>query len=143
MAIFHQELENLAAEGKRRDLAILCAMGDNKSGEAALAREALRILGVPVHDQVDAIGRGVSVPEDHVRLVTIHSARGIEASRVVILGMDKGVSAAPTHLRNSRIMSHIALSRGQIGTTIVALDDSTNPFIEFIEELARSYSEAG
>ena len=143
VAIFHQELENLAAEGKRRDLAILCAMGDNKSGEAALAREALRILGVPVHDQVDAIGRGVSVPEDHVRLVTIHSARGIEASRVVILGMDKGVSAAPTHLRNSRIMSHIALSRGQIGTTIVALDDSTNPFIEFIEELARSYSEVG
>lgn len=80
------------------------------------------------------------MPEDHVRLVTIHSARGIEASRVVILGMDKGISAVPAHLRNSRIMSHIALSRGQIGTTIVALDDATNPFLTFIEELAEAYA---
>jgi superfamily I DNA/RNA helicase len=117
-------------------------MADNKSGEPDLAREALSILGVPVHDQVGTMGRGRSVPEDHVRLVTIHSARGIEAARVVILGMDQGVSAAPNHLRNSRVMSHIALSRGQHGTTIVALEDSANPFISFIEELGRLYSEA-
>ena len=58
------------------------------------------------------------------------------------LGMDQGVSAAPSHLRNSRVMSHIALSRGQDGTTIVALEDSANPFISFIEELGRCYSEA-
>lgn len=139
-ALFHQELEKLASEGKRRDLAILCAMGEDRSAEPALAREALQILGVPVHDQVGSAGRGVAVPEDHVRLVTIHSARGIEASRVVILGMDKGISTVPAHLRNSRIMSHIALSRGQIGTTIVALDDATNPFLTFIEELAQAYA---
>ncbi|WP_298515305.1 NERD domain-containing protein [uncultured Nocardioides sp.] len=142
VATFHGELEKLAGEGNRRDLAILCAMADNKSGEPDLAREALSILGVPVHDQVGTMGRGRSVPEDHVRLVTIHSARGIEAARVVILGMDQGVSAAPNHLRNSRVMSHIALSRGQHGTTIVALEDSANPFISFIEELGRLYSEA-
>lgn len=141
-AVFHQELEKLASEGKRRDLAVLCAMGDNKSGEPRLAREALRVLGVPTHDQVHPDARGLAVPEDHVRLVTIHSSRGIEASRVVILGMDKGISTAEGHQRNSRIMSYIALSRGQLGTTIVTLDDAQNPYITFIEELTRAYRES-
>lgn len=42
--------------------------------------------------------------------------------------MVKGVSTVPAHLRNSRVMSHIALLRGQIGTTIVALNNAINPF---------------
>ncbi|UUW92897.1 nuclease-related domain-containing DEAD/DEAH box helicase [Pimelobacter simplex] len=35
VAIFHEELEKLAAEGKRRDLAILCAMSDSKKWSPA------------------------------------------------------------------------------------------------------------
>jgi ATP-dependent exoDNAse (exonuclease V) beta subunit len=97
------------------------------------------MLGVPVHDQIEGAARDTVVPEDHVRLATIHSARGIEASRVVILDSTNGVSAAESHTRNSRIMSHIALSRGQIGTNIIAVDDSTNPHLTFIEGLIKAY----
>lgn len=139
VAVFSRALERLASEGKRRDLAILCARGDGKSFEAQWARDALAMLGVPVHDQIDGSARDAAVPEDHVRLATMHSSRGIEASRVVILDFASGVSAAESHTRNSRIMSHIALSRGQIGTTIVSVDDSANPHLVFIEELVKAY----
>jgi hypothetical protein len=40
-------------------------------------------------------------------------------------------------------MSHIALSRGQIGTTIVAVDDTANPHLVFIEELVRACKAEG
>lgn len=139
VAVFNTLLEKLASEGKRRDLAILCARGDGKTYEAQWARDALAMLGVPVHDQIDGEARDAAVPEDHVRLATIHSSRGIEASRVVILDFVNGVSAAERHTRNSQIMSHIALSRGQTGTTIVAVDESTNPHLTFIEELIKAY----
>lgn len=139
VAVFNSLLEKLASEGKRRDLAILCARGDGKSFEAKWARDALAILGVPVHDQIEGEARDAAVPEDHVRLTTIHSSRGIEASRVVILDFANGVSGAEPHARNSQIMSHIALSRGQLGTTIVAIDDSINPHLTFIEELIKAY----
>lgn len=139
VAVFNAVLEKLASEGKRRDLAILCARGDGNGFEAQWARDALAILGVPVHDQIGGEARDAVVPEDHVRLATIHSSRGIEASRVVILDFANGVSAAESHTRNSRIMSHIALSRGQIGTTIVSVDGATNPHLTFIEELIKAY----
>jgi hypothetical protein len=139
VAIFNGELEKLAAEGKRRDLAILCARGDSKSSEPQLAREALEMLHVPFHDQIDGRARDVVVPEDHVRLTTIHSSRGIEASRVVILDFDRGVSSSDGHARNSRIMSYIALSRGQIGTTVVALEDANNPHLAYLEEVVKAY----
>ncbi|NYJ02427.1 hypothetical protein HNR19_003125 [Nocardioides thalensis] len=139
VAVFNAVLEQLAAEGKRRDLAVLCARGDRTSGEPQLAREALAMLGVPVHDQIEGAARDAVVPEDHVRLTTIHSSRGIEASRVVILDYDRGVSSVEAHTRNSRIMCHIALSRGQLGTTVIALDDASSPHLLFLEELIRAY----
>ena len=142
VAIFNRTLEKLAFEGKRRDLAILCARADGKSAEAQWAREALAILGVPVHDQIDGPARDTVTPEDHVRLCTIHSSRGVEASRVIILDFVHGVSAADAHSRNSRIMSHIALSRAQIGTAIIAVDDSTSPHLRFIEHLISAYRSA-
>ena len=143
VAVFSKALEKLASEGKRRDLAILCARGDSKSYEAQWARDALAMLGVPVHDQIAGAARDSAVPEDHVRLATIHSSRGIEASRVVILDFASGVSAAEEHTRNSRIMSYIALSRGQIGTTIVAADDSSSRHLTFLEELVKAYKVVG
>lgn len=139
VAVFNTLLEKLASEGRRRDLAVLCARGDGKSFEAKWARDALAMLGVPIHDQIDGEARDAAVPEDHVRLATIHSSRGIEASRVVILDFANGVSGAELHTRNSQIMSHIALSRGQLGTTILAIDDSINPHLTFIEELIKAY----
>lgn len=141
VAVFRQELEALAAAGTPRDLAIISARSDNKSAEPGLAREALEILGVPVHDQIDAGGRGLAVPRDHVRLASIHSSRGIEASRVVILDLERGLSTAPEHRQNSRIMAYIALSRAQVATTIVTLDDAANPFVQFVEYLVRAYRE--
>ncbi|MGH3997619.1 MAG: hypothetical protein ACRDTJ_09180 [Pseudonocardiaceae bacterium] len=138
-AIFSSALELLASEGKRRDLAIVCARGDTKSAEPKWAREALAMLDVPVHDQIAGTGRDTVVPEEHVRLTTIHSSRGIEASRVILLDFANGVSGAEHHIRNSRIMSHIALSRGQLGTAIVVVDGSTSPHLAFIEELIKAY----
>lgn len=137
-----EELEKLAMEGNRRDLAIICARSDERSFEPRLAREALRILGVPVHDQVDTAQRGTVVPQGHVRLTTIHSARGIEASRVVLLDLARGISADDAHLQNSRIMCYIALSRAQRATTIVVPDSSKNPYVTFIEKLNEAYSRA-
>ena len=143
VAIFNAALEKLASEGKRRDLAILCARGDGKSSEAQWAREA---LGVARRASTRPDRRSCTRcrrPEDHVRLATIHSSRGVEASRVIILDFANGVSSSELHTRNSRIMSHIALSRGQIGTTIIAVDGSTNPHLMFIEELVRAYKTEG
>jgi hypothetical protein len=135
--------EKARVGGKRRNLAIVCARGDGKSTEAQWAREPLAMLGVPVHDQVGGLGRDTVVPEDHVRLTTIHFSRGIEASRVVILDFANVISGADSHVRDSRIMSHISLSRGQSGTTIVAVDDSTSPHLTFIEELIKAYKAEG
>lgn len=142
VAVFHQVLERLASEGRRRDLAVLCARRDEKSAEPDLARRALAVLGVPIHDQIDPTQRGLAVPEGAVRLCTIHSSRGIEAARTVILDFDHGISTKPEMAQNSRIMSYIALSRGQLGTTIVALDDAQNPYLTFVESLVQEYRRA-
>jgi hypothetical protein len=68
-----QRWSALPSEGKRRDLAILCARGDRRSFEAQWAREALAMLGVPIHDQIDGATRDATVPDDHLRS-TIHSS---------------------------------------------------------------------
>lgn len=138
-AVIFAELEKLAEEGNSRDLAILCAEGDQKSEEAGVARQALQLLGVPVHDQIEVGGRDRPVEEGQVRLVTIHSSRGIEASRVVVLGMATGISQDPRHQTNSRVMSYIALSRAQTATTVIAPDNVANTFVDFIESLVATY----
>lgn len=140
VAVIFEELEKLAAQGKRRDLAILCAQVDSKSEEPAVARQALNILGVPFLDQIDARSRGRILERDHVRLVTIHSSRGIEASRVIVLGMSTGISPSPDRQANSRVMAYIALSRAQVATTIVVPDNTDNPYVTFIEEIVDAYS---
>jgi hypothetical protein len=141
-AVFMRELEKLESEGRHRDLAILCARGDARSAEPQIAREALDLIGIPVHDQVHPSSRGQSVPRDHVRLTTIHSSRGVEASRVVILDLAGGLSQHDDHRTNSRIMAYIALSRGQHGTTIVALDDAHSAYLDFIEGIVTAYRDA-
>lgn len=139
VSVIFEELEKLAAEGNPRDLAIICAQRDTKSFEPRRARDALHILGVPVHDQIDPKQRGTVVPKDHVRLTTIHSARGIEACRVVLLDLAQGISLTDAHQQNSRIMSYIALSRAQRATTIVVPGDCEHPYVTFIERLVEAY----
>lgn len=130
-----EELAILNDLGTPGDLAILVPHTHKKHGMGSRVVEAMKMLGVPFVDQVAEDARRSLRSEGAVRLVTYHSARGVEASRILLLGLeDLGrVTGGPEN--RQRNLAYVALSRAKHGTRIVVPSSRTGPHLDFVRSL--------
>ena len=128
-----QELAQLDEHDQPIDLLILVP-GEN-SPEAAAAREALRRIDQEYFDLTVAGSRRAIVPSTAVRLCTFHSARGIEANRVLIFGFARLEGfCRPLRISPGRL-AYVILSRSVFETTIaVRPDEWESDVIVFMQE---------
>ncbi|HWJ65850.1 MAG TPA: NERD domain-containing protein [Nocardioides sp.] len=109
------ELERAAARGVVPDLAVVTFRATGIDDQLEGIKAALKDFGLAYLDQIDPDNRRVSPEPGQVRIVSAHSSRGIEADRVVLIGLDD-----LDHIRaNQNTLLNIALTRARHGTTIV------------------------
>lgn len=137
-------LERLERERRPRDLAILVARSRGQDARnLETARQALDRMGVPYLDQtIDANKAGV-LPDGHVRLVSYSSARGIEASRVLLLDLGYAFWEPKTKADGeiSRTMLYVALTRGRLGTTVLSAPvEQGKPYVDFLVSSVTEYA---
>ena len=142
-AEIQSELEMLSAIGATGDLMITVPKLNDQHG---LVVDALKSLEVPYLDQVQTDNRRRSLPDGFVRLVTVHSARGVGATRVLMFGPHDhrfgGTKKIPP-LTVNRNTAYIALTRAKHGMRIVALaGQPASEFQQFVRELAHAYGGA-
>lgn len=134
------ELRMLEALGTPNDLMV---MVPRLADEHGLVLAAIESLGVPYLDQISTDNRRQALPDGHIRLVTVHSARGVAATRVILFGSHDhrfgGSKRIPPHIVN-RNAGYIALTRAKHGTRIVLVaGQQPSEFQRFIVDLARAY----
>lgn len=127
------ELEAVKKLGNPGDVAILVPNLDGKGFEGDWARDALKLLAVEYVDQIRPEDRRRSLPSGSVRIVTFHSARGIEASRVIVLGLEHLGSRMGGNEQRQRNLAYVALSRAKYGSKIIVHDASRNPHVQFVK----------
>lgn len=138
------ELALLRSLGSPFDLTV---MVPRKSGdEIELVRRAIAMVGVECLDQVYDENRRRILPKDHIRLVTIHSARGIESTRALVFGSREHRFAGDRDLppqRVNRNAGYIAMSRAKHGTRVVMVEgDPVSEFGAFVSDLVSSYQQS-
>lgn len=143
------ELEKVAKHGDGGSLVVMVA-STGPTAEAAWARDALNDLEVsfadltPKKKNAEEDARLDIVPAGMTRLVSMHSARGIEASHTLLLGLERlgGVSFGGDE-QQQRALAYIASSRAKTAMTIGCIPSGDHPigaryvaFVErFIQEL--------
>jgi hypothetical protein len=129
-------LERLEREKRPGDLAILVARTRGSDAfNLKSVRKALDALGVPYLDQTVDANKSVVLPDGHVRLVSYGSARGIEASRVLLLDVGYGFwePKDPKDSEVSRAMLYVALTRGRLGTTVLCAPvERERAYVDFL-----------
>lgn len=143
---FQEVLTDLLAKLEREkrpfDLAVLVSRTKREALNLATARKALERMGVPYLDQTVDANKSMVLPEGHVRLVSYSSARGIEASRVLLLDMGQAFWR-PKNKREaevSRTMLYVALTRGRLGTTVLSAPaDRTGAYLQFLQASVDEY----
>ena len=140
--VISELLERLDREKRPRDLAVLVARTANDAFNLATVRRVLDKLGVPYLDQTVDANKNLVLQEGHVRLVSYMSARGIEASRVLLL--DLGFSfwepKDATIGNMSRAMLYVALTRGRLGTIVLnAPVEREKPYVDFLVSSVEEY----
>jgi hypothetical protein len=135
-------LARLEREKKPRDLAILFARTSKDPLNLKTIRNVLDRMGVPYLDQTVESNKGSVLPEGHVRLVSYSSARGIEASRVLLLDLGFAFWEPKTMAEGdiSRAMLYVALTRGRLGTTVLCAPvEQEKPYVDFLVESVGEY----
>lgn len=135
-------LGRLDREQRPNDLAILVARTKNDTVNLATVRKVLDRMGVPYLDQTVDANKGVVLPEGHVRLVSYSSARGIEASRVLLLDLGYAFWEPKTKAEGdvSRAMLYVALTRGRLGTTVLCAPvEQERAYVDFLVSSVREY----
>ena len=136
-------LARLERERRPGDLAILVARSKGQDARnLETARQALDRMGVPYLDQTIDANKAVVLPEGHVRLVSYSSARGIEASRVLLLDLGYAFWEPKTKADGevSRTMLYVALTRGRLGTTVLSAPvEQGKPYVDFLVSSVAEY----
>lgn len=135
-------LGRLERERRPNDLAILVARTKNDTVNLATVRKVLDRMGVPYLDQTVDANKSVVLPEGHVRLVSYSSARGIEASRVLLLDLGYAFWEPKTKAAGdvSRAMLYVALTRGRLGTTVLCAPvEQKKAYVDFLVESVSEY----
>lgn len=134
------EIKLLETLGKPRDLMVMIPRLNH---EHAIVREALEQLGVPYLDQVEVENRRRALPDGHVRLVTVHSARGVGATRAILFGAHDFVFGGSKRIPPLQVncnAGYIALTRATHGTRVVIVDGKQpSQFQDFIVKLRSAY----
>ena len=130
--IFEQQKSELSEDEKPIDILIL--VPSYNSNERKWAVEALYSLNFDFTDYTESNNRRIPPLISKIRLCTYHSARGLEANKVIILGFENlsklcnGINADLSHL------GYIVLSRSIFDCTIVRrakeIKSTTIAFIE-------------
>lgn len=135
-ALIAEELDILGRIEAPGDLAILVPRTRKWSAMGERVCDALELLGVDFLDQVDdSHAKRRPLPAKTVRVVTYHSARGIEASRVMLLGLEelgRKVGGTEQRIKN---LAYVALSRAKHGTRIVVPAERTGPHLDFVKAM--------
>lgn len=149
-----QELEAVKALGRENDLMILTPRKDyywdraskkneirpDDCPENERVREALKELGVDFLDQVNPDNRRSRLTENKIRFVTVHSSRGLQATRVLLVAPHK-LEFEGENTTNTA--AYIALSRALNGTTVLTVEgEEPSRFQTFVEQADRAYAEA-
>ena len=135
------ELEAVKKLGNPGDVAILVPNLDGKGFEGDWARAALASLDVDYVDQIKSEDRRRALPAGSVRIVTFHSARGIEASRVIVLGLEHLGSRTGGNEQRQRNLAYVALSRAKFGSKIIVHDGSRNPHVQFVKSVVEKLAD--
>lgn len=134
------ELDLLASLGSPKDLMIMIP---RKNAQHDLVRAALDQLAVPYLDQVYDDNRRRALTDGDVRLVTVHSARGVAATRAVLFGAHEFSFGGTQRIRPDQVnrnAGYIALTRARHGTRVVLVDGQpASQFQNFIVGLADAY----
>lgn len=131
-----EELDLLGRIEAPGDLAILVPRTRKWSAMGERVCDALELLGVEYLDQVDdSHAKRRPLPAQTVRVVTYHSARGIEAARVMLMGLEelgRKVGGTEQRIKN---LAYVALSRAKHGTRIVVPAERTGPHLDFVKAM--------
>lgn len=116
---------------------LLILVPDTVGDEITALRVALEIiyseLQIDYIDYVDKSSRKFIAPDGKIRIVTFHSSRGLEASNVLILGIEKLQQLSRfTKVEPSRL-GYIAISRAIFNLVICFRSSKKNKLTEFIE----------
>jgi hypothetical protein len=131
--VIEEEIESLEREGSpRTDL--MCLVPDRVGAAARWVRDALRVLNVDYIDYTDDERRRSFAKNEQVRLCTYHSARGVEALRVLLIGIERIEDVAQKTSADPRHLGYIVLSRGLLSTTVVRTAQTT-PSADFLDSL--------
>lgn len=129
------------------NLAILVARNAKSGYETEWAKCALDELNISYKDQTSQGDHRLEVvPPGIVRLVTMHSARGLEASRVLVLGLGwLGGITFGGDAQQQQALAYVALSRASLSLTIAAIPtpDHSEKYIDFSEKIIEALSIAG
>ncbi len=137
-----KELELLEELGEPRNLMIMLPTPKPGADKSAV-EEALNELGVPYLDQIDTRNRRTRLPADHVRLVTVHSSRGLQAKRSIIFAphlLNFERDSAQRSRRETNAASYIAMSRAMNGTRLVTIEgEQPSRFQDFVVRTQQAY----
>ena len=130
--LIEEELEQLTEDEQPVDLLVL--VPGSKSLEADAARMALAEINQEYFDLTEKNARRAVVPSTAVRLCTFHSSRGIEGSRVLILGFAQFERWERMGIAREQL-AYVILSRSVFETTIaVRSDEWDSELIAFMQK---------
>jgi hypothetical protein len=121
--IIKNALERYKSDGTPVDLLILVPAEEDPVANRVI--EALSKLGVPYMNYLDSKQRRSFAPQGSARITTFHSARGLEANRVIVFGLESLKDSS-----NLNSIGYIALSRS-LYETIVVLNKPINELSDF------------
>lgn len=130
--VIREELEEL--KGDQYPIDFLVLVPDTKSSAKRWTKLALDGLGLDYLDYTDDKRRRDLPRRDQIRFCTYHSARGIEALRVLLIGFEQIESVANSVGASHKNLGYIVLSRALLTTTVVRTS-SGSASVRFLDEL--------
>lgn len=141
--IIMEELDLLESIGVPNDLMILTPKKSRQENADILAAINSLPSNVQVFNQVADENRRMRLPQDYIRFVTVHSSRGLQASRVIIFLPHKMEAPEGNDKKVENAMAYIALSRAMNGTHVVRVDgQQPSRFQNFVEGTITAYKNA-
>ena len=133
--VIERELNAVKSLGTAEDLLIMVPKTHTKGSEGKWVLDALKKLNVDALDQVGSPNRRQMLEPGQVRVVTYHSARGLEAARALVFGFHR-LEALGTPAQQ-RALGYIALSRGRQGTTVAVEPGARSEHLDFLTSACR------
>lgn len=138
------ELQKVEALGAPQDLMLLFPRTDRDSTGRELVVQALQNLDIPYLDQVIPGNRRERLAPGYLRLVTVHSSRGLQATRTILFAphlISANQQCEDSTVWNSTV-PYIALSRAMNGTHIVEFtDEEPSGFQSYVNNCREAYGQ--